>query len=206
MKTRIKRVKRSRYEQLFRVSLGLFIISLILLIVCTLIRWHVENELKQVKNEISELYGAEIVAYKSVDVTCNSVELIEVIEICSANTFKSWMDYQSITDRSSDQWDLQQEAVTDKNYGFRMIDGYILVAMGSEYGPVGTKYLIEFDDGKVINAMIGDIKHEGCTSKPDGSMIEFIIDTEVLPKSIMKSGNFNDLFKGSIKVIRLADN
>jgi len=186
----------------------MFIVSLILLIICTLVRCHIENELKKVKAELSEInadYKTETIAYKNVEVAYESAEVTKTVEICSANTFKSWMDYNAITDETSDQWKLQQDAVTDKNYGFRMIDGYILVAMGAEYGPVGTKYLIEFEDGKVINAMIGDIKHEGCTSSADGSMIEFIVDQDVLPVSIMKSGNFNDLFNGSITEIRLID-
>lgn len=125
--------------------------------------------------------------------------------ICSTGAFKSWMDYKAITSPTSTQFKLQQEATTDKNYGFRMVDGYILVAMGLQYGPVGTKYIIEFKDGKVINAMIGDIKHEGCTSSGDDSMLEFIINLEALPRSIKSSGNFSGLFAGSIKMIRLVE-
>ena len=82
-----------------------------------------------------------------------------------------------------------------------MIDGYLLVAMGPQYGPVGRKYIIQFENGTVINAMIGDIKHQGCTSS-DGSMIEFIIDKEVLPEIIKKSGDFDQVFSGSIVSIR----
>ena len=122
-------------------------------------------------------------------------------EICSSSNFKSWMDYRSITSKSSKQYQLQQKAITDNNYGFRMIDGYLLVAMGQQYGSVGKKYIIQFENGTVINAMIGDIKHQGCTSS-DGSMIEFIIDKEVLPEFIKKSGDFNRIFGGSIVSIR----
>ena len=122
-------------------------------------------------------------------------------EICSTGTFKSWMDHDAITDESSKQWKLKQIATTDKNYGFRMVDGYILVAMGPQYGPIGSKYIIQFEDGKVINAMIGDIKHQGCTSD-DGSMIEFIVDSKVMPKFLKSAGNFNQLFSGSITMIR----
>lgn len=126
----------------------------------------------------------------------------ETREICSNSIFKSWMDYRAITSKSSMQYQLQQSATTDKNYGFRTIDGYLLVAMGPQYGPVGSKYIIQFEDGKVINAMIGDIKHEGCTSTSDNSMLEFIVDKTILPTSVKRSGNFDSVFNGPIIQIR----
>lgn len=133
-------------------------------------------------------------------VLLNNEEPVER-EICSTGTFKSYMDHDAVTDGSSKQWALKQIATTDPNYGFRMIDGYLLVAMGPQYGPVGSKYLIQFQDQSVINAMIGDVKHQGCTSS-DGSMIEFIVDEEVVPGFIKKAGSFNSVFNGSIILIR----
>lgn len=122
-------------------------------------------------------------------------------EICSTSTFKSWMDYRAITDSSSKQWQLQQSATTDPYYGMRLYGEYVMVAMGPQYGPVGTKYLIQFQDRSVIKAIVSDIKHQGCTSA-DSSMIEFLIDKEVLPGFIKTSGNFNSVFNGSIILIR----
>ena len=122
-------------------------------------------------------------------------------DVCSISTFKSWMDYLKISDHSSLQWKLQQVATTEENYGMRWIEQkYILVAMAKEYSPIGSKYLITFESGQSINVMIGDGKQEPCSS-PDSSMIEFIIDSTVTPKSIIRSGNFNDVFKGSITSI-----
>lgn len=126
-------------------------------------------------------------------------------DVCSISTFKSWMDSLKISDHSSLQWKLQKSATTEKNFGFRWIDQkYILVAMAKEYGPVGSKYLITFESGQSINVMIGDVKQEPCNS-PDGSIIEFIIDSTVTPKSIIRSGNFNDIFKGSIIAIMVIE-
>ena len=115
------------------------------------------------------------------------------------------MDYLKITDHSSLQWKLQQVASTESNYGFRWIDKkYIMIAMSAQYGPVGTKYLITFADGKSMYAIIGDYKQEPCQA-PDSSMIEFIIDATVTPKSILRSGNFNDVFNGSITSIMVIE-
>ena len=163
----------------------------------------VQAENKQLQEELALLQAEkdEIQAdYHALVTLLNNEEPMER-EICSSSAFKSWMDFRSITDRSSKQWKLQQNANTDKNYGFRMVDGNLLVAMGPQYGPVGSEYIIQFEDGKVINAMIGDIKHQGCTSD-DGSMIEFIVDSKVLPHFLKDSGNYNDLFQGRITMIR----
>lgn len=122
-------------------------------------------------------------------------------DVCSVSTFKSYMDFRTITNHSSTQWKLQQVATTEPNYGMRMIDNkYIMVAMSAQYGPVGTKYLISFDSGKSINAIVGEQKQEPCQAS-DSSMIEFIIDVAITPKSILRSGNFNDVFQGSITSI-----
>ena len=190
------RTQKPRYYTLLRVSSMLFVIALISFIFAIIARIRVERELEKIKYELEvALFENQELRSTVVKTSCNTNENIN---ICSDETFKSWMSYKSITNKSSKQWKLQQDAVTDKNYGFRMIDGYILVAMGSQYGPVGTKYIIQFEDKKVINEMIGDIKHEGSNSTHDGSVIEFIVALDELPSSIKRSGNFNDIFKGPI--------
>lgn len=55
-----------------------------------------------------------------------------------------------------------------------------------------------------IYAIIGDIKdkgHNGCSSDRDGSMVEFIVDTQVIDPKIKSSGNFNDVYQGKIERI-----
>ncbi|MHC1735224.1 MAG: hypothetical protein AB9921_06080 [Erysipelotrichaceae bacterium] len=210
-------VKKSSDQRITLILISFVLFSAFTLTLATLLRVNLEHKLQstiqeletvQVENDSlwntilalqteNEELSAE---YKAMLLLWQNQEP-ETREICSTSTFKSWMDYRAITSRSSKQYQYQLEATTDKNYGFRMIDGNILVAMGPQYGPVGSKYIIQFEDGKVINAMIGDIKHQGCTSS-DGSMIEFIVDSKVLPKSIKSSGDFNQLFNGSIAMIK----
>lgn len=212
-----KKARRSRLDRRIKF---LFILNCILVLLFGSLSWvnanlrydlnttltHIEEaqaENDQLHEELAMLQVEkdELQADYEVLVTLINNEEPMEIEICSSSTFKSWMDYTAITSKSSKQYHLQQEAITEKNYGFRMIDGYLLVAMGPQYGPVGRKYIIQFADRSVINAMIGDIKHQGCTSS-DESMIEFIVDSTILPASVKRSGSFNQLFSGSITMIR----
>lgn len=119
------------------------------------------------------------------------------VDICSTSNFKSWMDYKAITSKTSAQYILQTKASTNDE-GFRVVNDRVLVAMGPQYGPVGSEYTIIFEDGQKVDVMIGDIKHEGCNSSRDGSMIEFIVDKNLMSKTARRLGNYNFKFKGSI--------
>jgi len=130
-------------------------------------------------------------------VSAKPVEPLVYRRVCSTNTFKSWMSFRAITSPSSRQYKLQSTAKTNSVTGQRTVGDYIMVAMSGEYGPVGNKYIITFLDESAIKVIIGDIKHEGCTSS-DSSMIEFIVDPKLIPKSIRTSGNYNSIYKGKI--------
>ncbi len=214
----MNQTKRSRLDRNFRIALTLFLASSTIAGLTTVLRVQSELELERILTRLEDVSQENHALWYSINALQRENELLAeqvqtltdeinqtLVPVCSTSTFKSWMSYAAITSPSSAQWKLQQRATTDANYGFRMVDGNILVAMGAEYGPVGTKYLIVFEDGKVINAMIGDIKHEGCTSTPDGSMLEFIVNKDKLPNDIKSSGNFNSLFSGSIAMIRTVE-
>jgi|GEM_PF-4589302 len=121
----------------------------------------------------------------------------EYMEICSMNTFKSWMDFRSITYVPSKQYHIQSKSITNDE-GVREYNGRLTIAMAEQYGPVGTEYDITFEDGQTIQAVIGDIKAStGCTH-PDGSLIEFIIDKNLVDEAIRKSGDVSQIYQGSI--------
>ena len=125
------------------------------------------------------------------------------LEVCSNETFKSYMGYEAITDTTSKQWKLQQEAETESAYGLRMLNDYFMIAVTSRYGEIGDVLEIDFHGGSML-AIIGDIKgkgHDSCQSLRDGSVVEFIVDSEKLHPTIRKLGDLNVLFKGSIKTI-----
>lgn len=213
-----KPVKRASADRNLRIALLMFMVTAFALGFMTIIRVNTELQLvrtqwrlEEARSETDTLWSTVITLQDKNDALNaqnealkNQVDLEPAIvykTICSTSSFKSWMDYRAITSKSSNQYKLQLKATTDPHYGFRKIGDYIMVAMGPQYGPVGTKYIIQFKDGKVIQAIIGDIKHTGCQSA-DSSMLEFIVDTRVLPQNFKISGNFNSLFAGPITVIR----
>ncbi|XCH78863.1 MAG: hypothetical protein WHF31_15275 [Candidatus Dehalobacter alkaniphilus] len=129
----------------------------------------------------------------------------KTMPVCSTtSTFKSWMDYSKITSQTSRQWKLQQTAKTD-TYGFRRYNGYYMVAMAKQYGPVGTMYIITLSSGETIYAIIGEIKGATTCVHQDGSMIEFIIDVEKILPIVKSSGNVNKVFEGTITEIKVVE-
>lgn len=116
---------------------------------------------------------------------------------CSSNTFKSYMDYRTITATSTTQWRLQQQATTDEA-GFRKIGGRYLVAVSKTYGKAGDWIVIILDGERQIDAIIGDIKSGTTCTHPDGSMLEFIVDVSKMDKALRRSGNLNSVFTGSV--------
>ena len=128
----------------------------------------------------------------------------------NASSFKSYMDYRTITNRSSKQYKLQQGAKTNKQ-GFRTYNGAIMVALGSGFGKVGDTVEIFTENGS-FKAIIGDQKADKHTDKEnkyhltDKSVVEFIVDTKSLEKSIKQMGDCSYAtspnLKGKIKKIK----
>ena len=105
------------------------------------------------------------------------------------------MSYTAITNKSSSQWKLQQRAYTDEN-GFRCIDGYPLVAIGTGWGCwVGDTILITCENGNSFKAIVGDIKADRHTTEDNKTTLsnncrcEFIIDSSALHPSVKSAGN-----------------
>lgn len=122
------------------------------------------------------------------------------------------MDYRTITNKKSKQYDLVNNKLIKGNDGlFRDNNGYIAVALGSYYGNVGDRFLIKFNDGRKVKVIKADEKSDrdtvnGCYHKTDGSMIEIIVDMQKMNNEyskVLKTGNFNysKLFHGYIKEI-----
>lgn len=118
---------------------------------------------------------------------------IAVGSVPDHSPFKSYMDYRTITDTKSPQYKLQQQA--NSVNGFRMLGGRYMVALGSAFGKVGDHVTIVLESGVSIPCIIGDIKadhHTDSSNKvhlSDGSIIEFIVDTESLSSKIKLTGD-----------------
>jgi hypothetical protein len=121
----------------------------------------------------------------------NELELPEEAD----GKFKTYMDYRKITDKTSKQWKLQEQAWTEER-GFRKIGEHFLVAVGTFYADeVGKELLIEFEDGQQIKAIVGDIKQNKHTDPTNryvpvnGNIVEFIVDVEKLDPEVIRRGD-----------------
>lgn len=136
-------------------------------------------------------------------------------------SFKTYMDYRKITDESSAQYMLQMEAYTD-DMGLRKYEDHYIVAMGTYYSEnVGDTFKITLDNDKSFNVIIGDIKANCHTDSQNmyspvydnngnlisANVIEFIVDTNKLDRSVKKLGTVSayDDFKGNIIEIERTD-
>jgi len=121
---------------------------------------------------------------------------MEVPSAESANTgFKSFMDYRTITDKRSDQYKLQQKAITNDE-GFRIYDQCYMVAMGTYYvSHIGDKFRITLEDGTVFYAVAGDVKSDLHTDAKhqhkNGNIVEFIVDMQQISSTCRKMGDMS---------------
>lgn len=100
----------------------------------------------------------------------------------------SYMDWRTITDQTSDQWKLQNYySITDWTTGIRTVNGRYSVAVGSTISVEKGRYIdVYLENGTIIPCVISDTKadydtwgNEGIVGN-DGSVIEFIVDTDVM--------------------------
>lgn len=138
-----------------------------------------------------------------------SVSATEYIDISTPNidsSFKTYMDYRTITSQSSDQYKYIDRWGWSDYDGFMRCDGerdlgitddYYLIAMGSHYGTeIGSKYRITTDTGNIFYGCLADQKDDSDTNSThqwsyNDDVIEFIVDTRKLPNVIKLYGNCN---------------
>ena len=126
-------------------------------------------------------------------------------------SFKSYESYKSITNTSSPQYALQQEAYTG-DYGIRMVDGRYCVAMGSYWATeIGTKMDVTLETGEVIPVILGDNKqdiHTDSTHKyglDNHDVLEFIVDMSEIPTEVSNCGSFNCIFEGKVSKVEIVE-
>ena len=111
----------------------------------------------------------------------------------------SYMDWRTITDQTSDQWKLQNwYSITDWTTGIRTVNGRYSVAVGSTVSVEKGRYIdVYLENGTIIPCVISDTKadydtwgNEGIVGN-DGSVIEFIVDTDVM--SVIDIGSVSDM-------------
>lgn len=130
----------------------------------------------------------------------------EVFDLPSNSSFKSYMDYGTITNTSSKQYAIQQNCQTDDN-GLRTYKGYYTVAVGSGFGATVGDYIdFELSTGVMLHCIIGDMKQDKHTDATNlqvahnGNVIEFIVETRALNSDARESGDISDIagFEGYV--------
>lgn len=144
---------------------------------------------------------------------------VEVPLCISGSTVKSYMDGAKVTNVATAQYQLLQTMHINEKGNYETDDGYIGVALGSYYGPIGAKYIVTLSTGKTLKVIKADAKadqdvYDGCYHKEDSSMMELIIDTKTagdyygVVNGYVSAGNFDnqDEYHGAIvSMKRVAD-
>ena len=111
--------------------------------------------------------------------------------------FKSYMDYRTITDKTSTQYKLQNEyAYTDKESGIRMVGDRYCIALGSYFTTdIGQYVDLILDNGTIIPCILADQKDDKHTDDMNAVTVdsdcisEFIVDSNVLPDMVRLYGD-----------------
>lgn len=154
----------------------------------------------------------EDVAYVAKDYISNTEYKYLEYEVPSHSDFKSFMGYEAITNKSSNQYQLQDDYAYTGNYGIRMVSGRYCVAIGSHFDvEIGQYFDLVLENGEIIPCIMGDLKANQDTDSQNiftrnGCCSEFIIDSGRLVSSAWQSGNISsscDEWDSPVKSIRV---
>lgn len=141
-------------------------------------------------SELTEMFEAE---YDTTDYLLSIVTAVHEEPITPSARF-TYMSWQAITNRSSTQWQIQQQAYTGEG-GLRFYRGRPLVAIGTGWGGwVGDTIRVRFSSGETLDAIVGDIKSDAhtcpsnITTAHNGCQLEFIVDIPSLCPDARRMG------------------
>lgn len=139
------------------------------------------------------------------------------------SSWKTWMDWNAITNKSSAQYKLGIEWGWTDSQGFRRVNGerdlgitddYYMIALGPYYGTtMGTKYRFTTDTGKVFYGILADGKGYGeynATGQygmANKDIVECLVEDTCLNRLVKQMGNANwyEPLNGSIIKIERID-
>lgn len=173
------------------------------------------RELEAIEKAKAEEEAKLIEATEVVDHSPNSE--IPVMDYVSygipelGDQYLTYMPYTAITAKTTPHYRLQQLATTDK-HGYRMYEGAVSVALATSYGTtIGTLYDIKFSDGKVMRAVLGDVKSDKHTDKykqyrdatgsydgKSGNIVEIIFDITNYPDMNSVNRKINSDYSGDV--------
>ena len=144
----------------------------------------------------------EVAAGEDHNKTQNTLTLTE-IAVPENTSRKTWMDYRAVTDTNSLQYELISRAVHADN-GLLYIDGHVAVALGSQLGPVGSKYIVEMSTGEELRLIKADEKQDQHTAGgegwvgTDGHLMELVVDTDRLTEEPLIMGDCDSIVPGTV--------
>lgn len=137
----------------------------------------------------------------------------ESIGACATSSTKTYEDYRAITAVNSKQYQhIHNHMSVDETTGLLYDeDGFIGVALGYQFGDIGSRYYFVLDTGIILPVVKVDAKAtvdatNGCSVDINGSVLEFVIDSNKAfayfggGNGLANNGNFNnyDGLKGNI--------
>ena len=135
-------------------------------------------------------------------------------DVPSNNSFKSYMDADTITSRNTDQYKLKAKYIIDEQTGIWTVDERYCIAVGSYYTQsIGTYIDVVMENGSTLHCILGECKRNRDTDHTNrqnhnGSVVEFIVNTSSMPSMVRKMGNCSyacEEMKGEIKSIIVYD-
>lgn len=123
------------------------------------------------------------------------------------SSFKTWMDYNRVSDKKSPQYKFIDAYGWSDAEGFMRASGepdlgvkqdYYMIALGSYYGTtIGTKYRITLDTGRVFYGVLSECKadvHTNSTNQyitHNNNIVEFVVDETKLNGLVKQRGSAN---------------
>ena len=156
-------------------------------------------------------FGTEDLGYIEAKYITSDIESFDysTSKDVSGDKRKSYMDYRTITCKSSPQYKIQKQYAYTNYDGIRMAEGRFLVAIGSYFNAeVGRCIDVELADGSIMPCIVGDAKRNEDTNASnmigkDGSTVEFIVDQKALESHVKEHGDISAITDFSEKVVRI---
>ena len=123
------------------------------------------------------------------------------------------MPHWKISDKTSDQYTLQQKCITGNWSGIRVYhddegEYYYCVALGTAYGiDIGDTWKVTLRNGSEFNVILAEYKHDITDPDPNDfgdpchnydeqdctNVLEFIYDEDIIPDCVLQAGTFTEL-------------
>lgn len=153
----------------------------------------------KIKEEIDR--AISIIEQYNYDLKFINKGIFAIPESYRVKDFKSYEDYRAITSKNTPHYKLQHEYAVTGPEGIRMVDNRYCIAIGSYFTTTIGQYIdIVLENGTVIPCILGDQKSDAHTDdlhiahKSDGSIVEFIVDLEVLDSIPRQMGNVSYVY------------